>query len=66
MIRSYLRKRKIKKKIKKVAKFKIDSKYWDDYDEDGVPYWEKTGFIDPDEYNRRDGEIHPSIQKELE
>jgi hypothetical protein len=21
---------------------------WDDYDENGVPYWEKTGTIDPD------------------
>jgi hypothetical protein len=23
---------------------------WDDYDENGVPYWEKTGLVDPD-YN---------------
>jgi hypothetical protein len=21
---------------------------WDDYDENGVPYWEKTGTVDPD------------------
>lgn len=21
---------------------------WDDYDEDGIPYWEKTGVLDPD------------------
>ena len=21
---------------------------WDDYDEDGVPYWEKTGTVDPE------------------
>ena len=23
---------------------------WDDYDENGIPYWEKTGTIDPDYY----------------
>lgn len=32
--------------------YKIDwdmsGKAWDDYDENGVPYWEKTGTIDPD------------------
>jgi hypothetical protein len=21
---------------------------WDDYDADGIPYWEKTGTVDPD------------------
>ena len=21
---------------------------WNDYDSEGVPYWEKTGFVDPD------------------
>jgi hypothetical protein len=21
---------------------------WDDYDENGIPYWEKTGTVDPD------------------
>lgn len=34
--------------------YKIDmdlsGKAWDDYDEDGIPYWEKAGFADPD-YN---------------
>jgi len=30
-------------------------KAWDDYDEDGVPYWEKAGFADPD-YNPWDFE----------
>jgi len=28
---------------------------WDDYDENGVPYWEKAGFADPD-YNPWDFE----------
>ena len=32
--------------------YKIDwdmsGKGWDDYDENGVPYWEKTGTVDPD------------------
>jgi len=28
---------------------------WDDYDENGIPYWEKTGFADPD-YNPWDFE----------
>ena len=23
---------------------------WNDYDEDGVPYWEKTGVADPDNF----------------
>lgn len=23
---------------------------WDDYDENGVPYWEKLGVVDPDYY----------------
>lgn len=26
----------------------LSGKNWDDYDEDGIPYWEKTGFVDPD------------------
>lgn len=26
----------------------LSGKSWDDYDENGVPYWEKTGTIDPD------------------
>ena len=28
----------------------MDGQAWEDYDENGVPYWEKTGTIDP-EYN---------------
>jgi hypothetical protein len=28
---------------------------WDDYDENGVPYWERTGLVDPD-YNPWDFE----------
>ena len=28
----------------------LSGKAWDDYDENGVPYWEKTGTVDPD-YN---------------
>lgn len=26
----------------------LSGKNWDDYDENGVPYWEKTGTVDPD------------------
>lgn len=26
----------------------LSSKSWDDYDENGVPYWEKLGVVDPD------------------
>ena len=26
----------------------MSGKNWDDYDENGIPYWEKTGTIDPD------------------
>lgn len=33
----------------------LSGKAWDDYDEDGVPYWEKTGVVDPD-YNTWDFE----------
>ena len=33
----------------------MSDKAWDDYDENGVPYWEKTGTVDPeydyDEYH---------------
>ena len=28
--------------------FDMSGKEWDDYDENGVPYWEKTGCVDPD------------------
>lgn len=32
--------------------YKIDTdmsgKNWDDYDDNGIPYWEKTGLVDPD------------------
>lgn len=28
--------------------FDMSSSAWDDYDENGIPYWEKTGFVDPD------------------
>lgn len=24
---------------------------WDDYDENGIPYWEKAGLVDPDYYS---------------
>jgi hypothetical protein len=26
----------------------LSGKSWDDYDDNGIPYWEKTGTIDPD------------------
>ncbi len=26
----------------------MSDKSWDDYDENGIPYWEKTGVVDPD------------------
>lgn len=26
----------------------MSDKKWDDYDENGIPYWEKTGTVDPD------------------
>jgi hypothetical protein len=35
----------------------LSGKNWDDYDENGVPYWEKTGTIDPD-YSPWDFEDH--------
>lgn len=28
----------------------LSGKSWDDYDENGVPYWEKLGVVDPDYY----------------
>ncbi len=28
----------------------MEGKGWDDYDEDGIAYWEKTGTVDPDYY----------------
>lgn len=28
--------------------FDMSSSAWDDYDENGVPYWDKTGSVDPD------------------
>jgi hypothetical protein len=28
--------------------FDMSGDGWNDYDENGVPYWEKTGFVDPD------------------
>lgn len=28
----------------------MSGKGWDDYDENGVPYWEKLGVVDPDYY----------------
>lgn len=33
----------------------LSGKNWDDYDDNGVPYWEKTGIVDPD-YNPWDFE----------
>lgn len=33
----------------------MSGKAWDDYDENGIPYWEKTGTVDPD-YNPWDFE----------
>lgn len=33
----------------------MSGKGWDDYDENGVPYWEKLGVVDPD-YNPWDFE----------
>lgn len=29
-------------------KMDLSGKAWDDYDENGIPYWEKTGTVDPD------------------
>lgn len=26
----------------------LSGKNWDDYDENGIPYWEKLGVVDPD------------------
>ena len=26
----------------------LSGKNWDDYDENGIPYWEKTGVVDPE------------------
>ena len=26
----------------------LSGKNWDDYDENGIPYWEKTGTVDPE------------------
>ena len=31
--------------------FDMNGDGWNDYDENGIPYWEKTGTIDPD-YNK--------------
>ena len=56
---------KFESDIAKAIAEDLKSDRWNDYDENGIPYWEKTGMIDPDEYNRRDGEIHPEIQKDL-
>jgi hypothetical protein len=28
--------------------FDMSGDGWNDYDSEGVPYWEKTGFVDPD------------------
>lgn len=28
--------------------FDMSGDGWNDYDEDGIPYWEKTGVVDPD------------------
>ena len=28
--------------------FDMSGDEWNDYDENGVPYWEKAGFVDPD------------------
>jgi len=29
-------------------KMDLSGKNWDDYDENGIPYWEKIGAVDPD------------------
>jgi len=31
-----------------ILNMNMDGKAWDDYDENGIPYWEKTGAVDPD------------------
>lgn len=31
-------------------KMDLSAKNWDDYDENGIPYWDKTGTVDPDYY----------------
>ncbi|MFZ9741205.1 MAG: hypothetical protein ACO3CQ_04875 [Candidatus Nanopelagicaceae bacterium] len=30
--------------------FDMSGDGWNDYDSDGIPYWEKTGAVDPDYY----------------
>ena len=64
MLIEYIKYRMHKRKLRKIIK-QLDNWEWNDYDENGIPYWAKTGLIDPDDYNRRDGEIHPSIEREM-
>lgn len=35
---------------KELADMDLSGEEWNDYDENGIPYWEKTGTVDPD-YN---------------
>ncbi len=46
----------------------MSGKGWDDYDENGVPYWEKLGVIDPDytpawDYEDSNGDAFRIIKK---
>lgn len=45
----------------------MSGKSWDDYDENGVPYWEKLGVVDPDyegwDYEDSNGDAFRIIRK---
>jgi len=38
----------------------LSGKEWDDYDENGIPYWEKTGCVDPDYCEHRSWDYEDS------
>lgn len=48
IFKKYIQKRKIRKIVKMINE-DLSGPGWDDYDKNGIPYWAKTGFIDPDE-----------------
>ena len=47
--------------------FDLSGDGWNDYDENGVPYWEKTGAVDPDyfgwDYEDDNGDAFRVIHK---